>query len=103
MSNDNEPNNNKTSDTVLNHQRLIQLLSTVYGPYAFGMVSLLIIWYTIVSPQLERQAIDYEKNEKAIEALRGVASSMEGISRSMERTAIVLENIVKKIDEQPNP
>ena len=101
MSNAELKDESKVSETVLNHQRLIQLLSTVYGPYAFGMVSLLIIWYTIVSPQLERQAVDYEKNEKAVEALRGVASSMEAISRSMERTATVLENIVVKLDKAP--
>jgi uncharacterized membrane protein YfcA len=78
--------------------KLFQLLSTVYGPYAFGVVSLLIIWYTIVSPQLERQAIDYEKNEKVVETLRGVAASMEAISRSMERTATVLETVVQRVD-----
>jgi len=87
------------SESKLSYQRFVQLLSTVYGPYAFGMISLLIIWYTIVSPQLERQAVDYDKNEKAVEALRGVASSMETISRSMERTATVLENVVKQLDK----
>ena len=80
------------------NSKLFQLLSTVYGPYAFGVVSLLIIWYTIVSPQLERQAIDYEKNEKVVETLRGVAASMEAISRSMERTATVLETVVQRVE-----
>lgn len=79
------------------NNKLFQLLSTVYGPYAFGVASLLIIWYTIVSPQLERQAVDYEKNEKVVETLRGVASSMEAISRSMERTATVLETVVQRV------
>lgn len=86
------------SDKNVFNNKLFQLLSTVYGPYAFGVASLLIIWYTIVSPQLERQAIDYEKNEKVVETLRGVAASMEAISRSMERTATVLETVVQRVD-----
>ena len=85
-------------DIAVTYQRVMQLVLTVYGPYAFGVCSLLIVWYTIVSPQLDRQAIDYEKNEKHIEALRGVASSMEAISRSMERTATVLETVVERME-----
>lgn len=86
-------------EIAVSYQRVVQLILTVYGPYAFGVCSLLIVWYTIVSPQLDRQAIDYEKNEKHIEALRGVASSMEAISRSMERTATVLETVVERMGQ----
>jgi len=78
--------------------KLFQLLSTVYGPYAFGMVSLLIVWFFIVAPQLDRQQIDYEKNEKVVESLRSVATSMEAISRSMERTATILDAVVKRVE-----
>lgn len=81
------------------HQKVLHLLSTVYGPYAFGVASLLLIWFTIVAPQLDRQAVDFEKNQKAVESLQNVASSMEAISRSMERTANVLEAVVKKVGE----
>jgi hypothetical protein len=76
----------------------MQLILTVYGPYAFGVVSLLIVWYTIVAPQLDRQSVDYEKNERHIESLRSVASSMEAISRSMERTAVVLDSVVERME-----
>jgi hypothetical protein len=85
-------------DFSVSYQRLMQLILTVYGPYAFGVVSLLIVWYTIVAPQLDRQAVDYEKNERHIESLRSVASSMEAISRSMERTAVVLDSVVERME-----
>lgn len=84
---------------IMSYQRITQLVLTIYGPYAFGVASLLIVWYTIVAPQLDRQAIDYEKNERHLEALRGVASSMEAISRSMERTAVVLESVVERMEK----
>ncbi len=80
-------------------QRLTQLMLTVYGPYAFGVVSLLIVWYTIVGPQLDRQAVDYQENEKHIKALHDVSTSMETLSRSMERTAMVLEGIVDRMEK----
>lgn len=77
--------------------KLFHLLATVYGPYAFGVISLLVVWFTIVAPQLERQAVDFEKNETVIESLRSVAISMETISRSMERTATILDTVVQKV------
>lgn len=79
---------------------VFQLLSTVYGPYAFGVVSLLIIWYSIVSPQLERQAIDYQKNEEVVASLRSISQSMESASRSMERTALILDRITDETTDQ---
>ena len=79
--------------------KLFQLLATVYGPYAFGVASLLLIWFTIVAPQLERQSVDFQKNEAVIESLRSVAASMETISRSMERTATILDTVVQKVQE----
>jgi len=77
--------------------KLFQLLATVYGPYAFGVASLLLIWFTIVGPQLERQSVDFQKNEAVVESLRSVAGTMETISRSMERTATILDTVVKKV------
>jgi hypothetical protein len=83
---------------------VVQLLATVYGPYAFGVASLLLIWFTIVGPQLERQAVDYTKNEAVVDSLKSVATSMELISRSMERTATILDTVVKKVHlESTNP
>jgi hypothetical protein len=83
--------------------KLFQLLATVYGPYAFGVASLLLIWFTIVGPQLDRQAVDYTKNEAVVDSLKSVATSMELISRSMERTATILDTVVKKVHLESNP
>lgn len=90
----------KEEAVMLPHQKMMQLLMTVYGPYAFGVASLLIVWYWIVGPQLDRQAVDFEKNEKHVEAIQNVATSMEAISRSMERTAVVLESVVERMEKQ---
>lgn len=91
------PNHDHEHDMA---SKLFQLLATVYGPYAFGVISLLIIWFTIVAPQLDRQSLDFQKNEAVVESLRSVASSMETISRSMERTATILDTVVEKAHVQ---
>ena len=88
------------NETESMNSKLFQLLATVYGPYAFGVASLLLIWFTIVAPQLERQSVDFQKNETVIESLRSVANSMETISRSMERTATILDTVVQRAHQE---
>jgi hypothetical protein len=90
---------NKNYATLsLSDNKVFQLIATVYGPYAFGVVSLLIIWYMIVSPQLERQALDFKRNESVIENQREILASMATIVRSVEQTAQVLEQVTKNLD-----
>ena len=89
---------NETSQATIVENKLFQLLATVYGPYAFGMASLLIIWFTIVAPQLDRQAVDYQKNETVVDALKSIAATVETTAHSLERTAVTLDSVVKKLD-----
>lgn len=103
MSDDAKPNGH---DAVLS--RLWTTVITIYGPYAFGLASLLIIWLYIVEPQLKMQAIDFKTQEEAIDALREVnasqrstadvllktAVSMEVVSQTLERTAEKLGKVI---------
>lgn len=93
----NEANENYAT-LSLSDNKVFQLLATVYGPYAFGVTSLLIIWYMIVSPQLERQALDFKRNESVIENQREILASMATIVRSVEQTAQVLEQVTKNLE-----
>lgn len=77
--------------------RFFQLVLTVYGPYAFGIATLLVIWFAIVSPQLASQAIDYKKNEEIVSAMRSIVASQEQVAKTLERTAIVLDELVEQI------
>lgn len=80
--------------------KIIQLIATVYGPYAFGVASLLIIWYTIVSPQLARQSIDHEANLQLVKSLTTVVQTSEMTARTLERTSVVLEAMIHQIKEK---
>lgn len=79
--------------------KLVQLIATVYGPYAFGVASLLIIWYTIVSPQLARQTVDHQANIELVKSLSTVVQTSETTARTLERTTVVLEAMITQLKE----
>ena len=70
----------------------------IYGPYAFGVVSLLLIWFTIVKPQLERQQIDFSRQEVVLDKLKEFTSGQREVVQSMERTSVILDNITKRLE-----
>lgn len=70
----------------------------LYGPYAFGVLSLLLIWFSIVKPQLERQSIDFSRHEALLDKLRSFSETQADVARTMERTSIILQNVVEKLD-----
>lgn len=75
----------------------VSLFSTTYGPYAFGVMSLLLIWYTVVGPQLERSSLNFEKHQAVMDRLVEITSKQKDVATSMERTAIILEQAASKL------
>ena len=69
-----------------------------YGPYAFGVVSLLILWFAIMKPELDRNKIDYDRNEKIATQQAEIATHQETIAASMEKTATTLEMTAKILE-----
>jgi len=72
--------------------RVVNLIADRYGPYAFGIVSLLIIWYAVVRPQLEQAQLDFTRLEAVTEQHRLTVQSMnvtvrllDDVSRRLER------------------
>lgn len=64
---------------------LLQEYERRYGAYAFGVASLLIIWFAIVKPELQAQRTD------AV-ALSKVASSMEAAAKTLDATADTMKD-----------
>lgn len=69
----------------------VTLISQTYGPYAFGVASLLIIWYTVVAPQLDKAAINFDRHQTIMDNLSEIVSSQRELANTLQRTAIVLE------------
>ncbi len=61
----------------------IEGVAKTYGPYAFGVVSLLVIWVVIIGPQLEAHRLDFETHQSIVETSRD--------------TALILDKVVSKL------
>ena len=79
-------------------------LGEIYGPYAFGMISLVLLWFSILRPELDRTRANHEESAAVIQAVRDVTAnmgrqsdSMIRQSESMERTAIILEAVASQL------
>lgn len=56
-----------------------------YGPYAFGVISLLVIWFAVVQPELRATRTDAQTNLKVAETLREVVLRLEKIVERLDR------------------
>lgn len=80
--------------------------ATIYGPYAFGVASLLIIWFSIVKPELDHRAIDFQSQMDILRTLgerdrqqESIARSMQETAQTMAATAAVLERTVARLED----
>jgi hypothetical protein len=77
------------------HMPLYQLLTQIYGPYAFGMVSLLVVWVSIVKPELQSRSIDWQANQAIMERQAEIVDGLSETSRNVRDTAASLERVRK--------
>lgn len=84
---------------------IAELLARTYGPYAFGAVILLAIWFSIVRPELANRAIEFDSQQKLVEEFAEVsrtqqviAVSMSQTAQTMKVTAHTLERTVDRLD-----
>ncbi len=71
---------------------MISLVVERYGPFAFGIVLLLIVWQMIAQPQIESARIDFEQQRALVKELGEVATSFKAVSEQQSKTADVLRS-----------
>lgn len=88
-----------------NPQKTPMMYATIYGPYAFGVASLLIIWFSIVKPELNSRAINFQAQIEVLQTLserdkvqQDIADSMEKTSQTLTLTAQILERAVNRME-----
>lgn len=62
-----------------------------YGPYAFGVVAFLTIWFLVCKPELDQRLVDYGTHIELIRAQEQIARTLSATADSMALTAEVLE------------
>lgn len=61
-----------------------------YGPYAFGVASVLLVWHYVVGPELRASRTDAATFLQAAEQQKAVADSLRDTSRVLERSTAQL-------------
>ncbi len=69
-----------------------------YGPFAFGIASLLILWYTILKPELDSKRIDFEQHRKIIEEQSQQVKLLQMSAATLHDTATLLDSTVKRLE-----
>lgn len=69
----------------------VKLIGDRYGPYGFGLVSLLVVWFAIVAPTLDNNRIDTG-------ALKEVANKQAETAILLARTAERLDIIAARLE-----
>jgi len=70
--------------------------------YAFGLMSVLLLWFVVVAPQLERQAVDHKENQQLMativqrdaeqkQTINDFTNNLSRIADSFRASAIVFE------------
>ena len=59
-----------------------------YGPYAFGIFSLVVMWHTIVKPQMEANRASLQLVFGAVNKLNQVSDNLVKTGETMERLAV---------------
>lgn len=80
-------------------QGLIRTLNSAYGPYAFGVVSLLLIWFTIVQPELRANKLDFDAFQKTLGTMQNISSQQESISQTLAANSKSLERLVDRLEK----
>ena len=68
-----------------------EVLVSNYGPIAFGLVSVLVLWKVIVGPSLEKNRVD-------VTAIKAVADQMHAIAMTTKSTVDRLEAIALRLE-----
>ena len=76
----------------------LKLFSTTYGPYAFGVISLLIVWFAIVRPELSDKQMDLKAHQEIMSQQKDQCNSLERTSSNLKETSTIQERIVDRLE-----
>jgi hypothetical protein len=73
-------------------------LSERYGPYAFGLVSLLVVWFAIVDPTLRNNRVDVEALRQVATQQAETAVLFKEAAVKQSETAILMARTAERLD-----
>ena len=77
----------------------VESIIKAYGPFSFGIVSLLVIWFSIISPELNRKQLDFETYSALIKQHQQQNQQLELIARTIHDTALVMDKVTQRLEK----
>lgn len=78
---------------------LVEIYVRNYGPFAFGVGTLLVLWFAIVKPQMDRQSVDFDSQQKVVKELVIAIEANRQTALNLERVSVILDSITKKLEK----
>jgi hypothetical protein len=70
-----------------------------YGPFAFGVLLLVIVWQTIAQPQIANSKIDFAQQQSLVKELAEVANTFRIVGEQQRQTADVLKATTELLEK----
>lgn len=84
--------------TSIEMKEAIESLMKVYGPFAFGVLSLLVIWLAIIQPELDRKGLDFEAQRQMLQQHQEVLNRQDMAMKALETTAVILDRVTQRLE-----
>ena len=78
------------------------LIISVYGPYVFGLVTFLSIWFAAIKPELDSRQLQFDALQEIMTNQHKIVADVEDVSTSMQVTATILERTVERLNGNEN-
>lgn len=76
---------------------LVKLANNTYGPYAFGLVCVLLVWFFIVQPSLRDSRVDARALQSVADTVRSTVELQNKALDRMERISSRLDDVADKL------
>jgi uncharacterized membrane-anchored protein YhcB (DUF1043 family) len=77
---------------------VLKLFMQQYGSLAFGLISLVIIWLTMVVPQLDRNQVSAENQRLLLEELHRLIDDQKEVASHLKTTAEIFDRATLRTD-----
>lgn len=78
---------------------LLGQLNAAYGPHAFGIVALVILYHTMFKPQLEASRVDKQALDAVVSKLESMTQQSHTTGMLIQDAARTLEKVVEKMQK----
>lgn len=70
----------------------------VYGPFAFGVLSLMLMWAAMIKPELDSRRLEFDQHTRVLQTLNEQMRDQERTNNTIHDTAVVLDRVAQRLE-----